>query len=89
MVANDSSLTKSYIMYGTLEHLKYCVYANRMQAKKIITILILARFSGKGRHILKVLECEFSCTTCVNTVAPLFIISGLKLCFFIVSYSML
>ena len=28
------------------------VYANRTQAKKIIAILILARFSGKGRHTL-------------------------------------
>ena len=28
----------------------YRVYANRTQAKKIITILILALF-GKGRHI--------------------------------------
>ena len=28
------------------------VYANRTQAKKIITILILARFSGIGRHNL-------------------------------------
>ena len=30
----------------------YRVYANRTQAKKIIMILILARFSGKGRHTL-------------------------------------
>ena len=30
----------------------YCVYSNRTQAKKIITILTFARFSGKGRQSL-------------------------------------
>ena len=30
----------------------YRVYSNRMQAKKIITILTFARFSGEGRHPL-------------------------------------
>ena len=30
----------------------YRVYANRTQAKKIITILNFARFSGKGRHAI-------------------------------------
>ena len=30
----------------------YHVYAIRMQAKKIISILIFTRFSGKGRHPL-------------------------------------
>ena len=30
----------------------YRVYANRTQAKKIITILTFTRFSGKGRHTL-------------------------------------
>ena len=31
---------------------RYCVYSNRTQAKKIITILTFARFSGKGRQLL-------------------------------------
>ena len=44
----------------------YRVYSNRMQAKKIITILTFARLSGNGssldtlRYTTKILECEFS-----------------------------
>ena len=30
----------------------YRVYSNRTQAKKIITTLTFARFSGKGRQLL-------------------------------------
>ena len=47
---SHSKYTRSY--YTNTGRIEYRVYANRMQAKKIITILILVRFSGKGRHIL-------------------------------------
>ena len=43
-----------YIILYTLTSgdVHYRVYANRTQAKKIITILTFARFSGKGRYLL-------------------------------------
>ena len=38
---------------GTSTCMIYRVYSNRTQAKKIIAILTFARFSGKGRQLLR------------------------------------
>ena len=40
------------IVYNVTIHVTYRVYSNRMQAKKIITILTFAQFSDNGRHLL-------------------------------------
>ena len=42
----------SKLKLHVLLHVDYRVYANRTQAKKIITILNFVRFFGKGRHTL-------------------------------------
>ena len=43
---------EKFVIAKTIDIIDYRIYSNRTQAKKIITILTFARFSGKGRQSL-------------------------------------